>query len=73
MPNDIERTKLELQSRNLEASDFFKRLKDIDDELEFFYNNRNLFDIIITNDYTENTCLLLQRLIALKVRSVRNV
>ena len=73
LPNDIERTKLELQSRNLEASDFFKRLKDIDDELEFFYNNRNLFDIIITNDYTENTCLLLQRLIALKVRSVRNV
>ena len=72
-PVDIERTKSELQLRNLESSDLTRRIKDIDDELAFFYNNRNLFDIVITNDYTENTCLLLQRLISEKIRSVQNV
>lgn len=73
LPKDIERTKLELKARNLEASDLTKRLKDIDEELAFFYNNKNLFDIVITNDYTEKSCLLLQRLIAEKVRSDLNV
>ena len=73
LPVDIERTKSELQLRNLESSDLTRRIEDIDDELAFFYNNRNLFDIVITNDYTENTCLLLQRLISEKIRSVQNV
>ena len=73
LPVDIERTKSELQLRNLEASDLTRRIKDIDDELEFFYNNRNLFDIVITNDYTEGTCIMLQQLISEKLRSVQNV
>lgn len=66
---DIERTKAELKARKLEASDLSKRLKDIDDELTFFYSNRKLFDIVITNDYTEKSCLLLQQLIEQKIRS----
>ena len=70
---DIERTKSELQLRNLEVSDLIRRIKDIDDELAFFYNNRNLFDIVITNDYTEGTCIMLQQLISEKLRSVQNV
>ena len=69
LPNDVERTKAELIARKLEASDLSKRLKDIDDELTFFYSNRNLFDIVITNDYTEKSCLLLQQLIEQKIRS----
>lgn len=69
LPYDIERTKIELKARRLEASDLNKRLKDIDDELSFFYSNRKLFDIVITNDYTEKSCLLLQQLIEQKIRS----
>lgn len=72
-PVDIERTKSELQLRNLESSDLTRRIKDIDDELAFFYNNRNLFDIVITNDYTEGTCIMLQQLISERLRSVQNV
>ena len=72
-PVDIERTKSELQLRNLESSDLTRRIKDIDDELAFFYNNRNLFDIVITNDYTEDTCTMLQKLISERLRSVQNV
>lgn len=73
LPVDIERTKYELQLRNLESSDLTRRIKDIDDELAFFYNNRNLFDIVITNDYTEGTCTMLQKLISERLRSVQNV
>lgn len=69
LPYDIERTKIELKARKLESSDLNKRLKDIDDELSFFYSNRKLFDIVITNDYTEKSCLLLQQLIEQKMRS----
>lgn len=69
LPYDIERTKMELKARKLEAGDLNKRLKDIDDELSFFYSNRELFDIVITNDYTEKSCLLLQQLIKQKIRS----
>lgn len=69
LPNDIERTKRELKARELEAKDLNKRLKDIDDDLTFFYSNRNLFDIVITNDYTEKSCLLLQQLIEQEIRS----
>ena len=69
LPIDVERTKEELKARKLEASDLSKRLKDIDDELAFFYSNRKLFDIVITNDYTEKSCLLLQQLIEQKIRS----
>ena len=69
LPNDVERTKAELKARKLEASDLSKRLKDIDDELAFFYSNRKLFDIVITNDYTEKSCLLLQQLIEQKISS----
>lgn len=69
LPIDVERTKAELKARKLEASDLSKRLKDIDDELAFFYSNRKLFDIVITNDYTEKLCLLLQQLIEQKIRS----
>ena len=73
LPIDIERTKEELRARKLEASDLSKRLKNIDDELAFVYSNRELFDIVITNDYTEETCLLLQQLIEQKIRSTYNV
>lgn len=69
LPNDIERTKAELRARKLELNDLNKRLKDIDDELAFFYGNRELFDIVITNDYTEKSCLSLQQLIKQKMRS----
>lgn len=69
LPDDIERTKKELKSRKLEASDLIKRLKDIDDELAFFYSNIELFDIVIINDYTERSCLLFQQLIEHKMRS----
>ena len=69
LPSDVERTKAKLKARNLDASDLSKRLKDIDDELTFFYSNRKLFDIVITNDYTEKSCLLLQQLIEQKIRS----
>lgn len=68
LPMDIERTKNELKARTLEHDDLSKRLKDIDDELSFFYNNTELFDIVIVNDYTDASCLLLQKLLLQKIR-----
>ena len=68
LPMDIERTKNELKARTLEHDDLSKRLKDIDDELSFFYNNTKLFDIVIVNDYTDASCLLLQKLLLPKIR-----
>ena len=68
LPIDVERTKVELKARKMESRDLSKRLKDIDDELAFFYSNRKLFEIVITNDYTEKSCLLLQQLIEQKIR-----
>lgn len=68
LPMDIERTKNELKVRHLEHDDLSKRLKDIDDELSFFYSNTELFDIVIVNDYTNASCLLLQKLLLQKIR-----
>ena len=68
LPMDIERTKNELKARNLEHDDLSKRLKDIDDELSFFNNNTELFDIVIVNDYTDASCLLLQKLLLQTIR-----
>lgn len=73
LPFDIERTKEELRARKLEENDLSKRLKDIEDELIFFNANRELFDIVITNDYTERSCFLLQQLIEQAKRSDQNV
>lgn len=72
LPEEIERTKFELKSRGLEKKDLEKRLKDIDEELIFFNNNKDLFDIVIINDYTQKTCAILQQLINQKIRSVFN-
>ena len=69
IPNNVEETKKKLKLRNLNLDDLSKRVKEIDDELAFFYNNRELFDIVITNDYTEKSCLLFQNLIEQQLRS----
>lgn len=69
LPNDVERTKSELNARKLEKSDLIKRVKDINDELVYFYSNIELFDIVITNDYTEKSCLLFKQIIEQKIRS----
>jgi guanylate kinase len=68
LPNDIEKTKNELYARNLDKNDLARRVKDIEDELEFFYKHREWFDIVIYNDYTNKTCDLLQMLLMQKIR-----
>ena len=68
LPIDVERTKAELEARHMSQQDLNKRLRDIDDELEFFYNNKELFDIVIVNDYTIKSCLSLQQLIMQSIR-----
>ena len=68
LPIDVERTKAELDARHMSQQDLNKRLRDIDDELEFFYNNKELFDIVIVNDYTIKSCLSLQQLIMQSIR-----
>lgn len=73
LPSDVRTAKEKLKERNLEENDLQKRLEDIDKELEFFNNNQMLFDIVITNDYTEKSCLEFKRLIQQCIRSERNV
>jgi len=73
LPNNIERTKAELIARRLNPDDLSKRIRDIDDELSFFYSNVKLFDIVITNDYTEKSCFLLQQLIRQEIGVIKNV
>jgi guanylate kinase len=68
LPNDIERTIKELHARNLDESDLTRRIKDIEDELEYFFKHRELFDIVVRNDYTVSTCALLQTLLMQKIR-----
>lgn len=68
LPKDIEKTKIELHARNLDKQDLTKRVMDIEDELEFFYGHREMFDIVIQNDYTDKTCALLQTLLMQKIR-----
>lgn len=64
LPKDINKVKKELELRELEKGDLEKRFKAIDKELEYFYCNMDIFDSIIINDYTENTCILLQQIIS---------
>lgn len=64
LPKDINKVKKELELRELEKGDLEKRFKAIDKELEYFYYNMDIFDSIIINDYTENTCILLQQIIS---------
>ncbi len=64
LPKDINKVKKELELRGLEKEDLEKRVKAIDEELEYFYCNMDIFDSIIINDYTENTCILLQQIIS---------
>lgn len=69
LPFDIRKTIDELRLRQLDKDDYDKRVKDINEELDFFYSNRNLFDIVIKNDYTERTCESFQQLLIEKMRS----
>ena len=63
LPKDIEKTKNQLKLRSSSKEDFLTRLKAMDEELSFFYNNRDLFDIVIENDYTEDSCIMLQEIL----------
>ena len=49
----------ELRARNLDQSDLTRRIKNIEDELKYFSKHRELFDIVVRNDYTAATCALL--------------
>lgn len=70
LTNDIERIIKELRARNLDQSDLTRRIKDIEDELKYFSKHRELFDIVVRNDYTAETCALLQTLLMQKIRRV---
>lgn len=70
LTNDIERIIKELRARNLDQSELTRRIKDIEDELKYFSKHRELFDIVVRNDYTAETCALLQTLLMQKIRRV---
>ncbi len=57
LPSDLENTVNELKKRNLEKQDLSRRLNDINKELLFFESNTELFDIVVYNDYSSESCL----------------
>lgn len=63
IPKDIERAKQELKNRNLSKEVQQKRLKEIDEHIKEYNNNKDLqkqFDYVFVNDYSEKqkmTCL----------------
>ena len=58
IPNDLETAKLELKKRNLQKDVEFKRLKEIDEHVKIFSNNKEMqeqFDYIFINNYDEKS------------------
>ena len=56
IPKDIERAKQELKNRNLSKEVQQKRLKEIDEHIKEYNNNKDLqkqFDYVFVNDYSE--------------------
>jgi len=56
IPNKIERAKEELKKRKLPIEVEFNRLKEIDEHIKEYENNKDLqkqFDCVFINDYTE--------------------
>lgn len=63
LPQDIKKAEESVLARKTNRSDLHRRLKEMKEEIEFFHQNRHLFDIVIQNDYTDKSCELLKRLI----------
>ena len=56
MARDIERAKMELHKRELDIETEKKRLKEIDEHMQEYNQNKELqkqFDYVFVNDYTE--------------------
>ena len=56
IPKDIERAKMELHKRELDIETEKKRLKEIDEHMQEYNQNKELqkqFDYVFVNDYTE--------------------
>ena len=56
IPKDLERAKQELRKRNLSKETEQKRLKEIDEHIKEYEQNKDLqkqFDYVFINDYTE--------------------
>lgn len=52
IPYDISKAIVEIENRNTSAEDIKRRIEDIKKELDYVNNNSDVFDLIITNDYT---------------------
>ena len=58
IPKDLERAKQELRKRNLSKETEQKRLKEIDEHIKEYEQNKDLqkqFDYVFINDYTEKS------------------
>ena len=56
IPKDIKRAKMELHKRELDIETEKKRLKEIDEHMQEYNQNKELqkqFDYVFVNDYTE--------------------
>lgn len=72
IPNDLERAKIELKKRNLSKDVEFKRLKEIDEHVKIFSNNKELqeqFEYIFINNYDEESRERLLNIIKRKIIS----
>lgn len=56
LPSNIEHTINELRYRNMQKEEFEERVYKIRTELDFFESNKELFDFVLANDYTETVC-----------------
>lgn len=70
IPNDLDRAKLELKKRNLPKEVVVQRLKEIDEHVKEFSNNKELqkqFDYIFINNYDEESKIKLLNIIKSKI------
>ncbi len=73
LPLSVQETKKKLIERNLKSDDLDRRMSDIDAEISFYYENKEIFDATIENDYSLETCLYLTKLISEKIRGNSDV
>ncbi len=63
LPNNVEEVVNNLMKRNTTLEERENRILGIKKELDYFEKNKHLFDIVIRNDFTVNSCeVLIQRI-----------
>ena len=73
LPKDIGQTIAELKARNTSEEELNKRIADIKDEIDFFYDSSvSSFDIIVTNSYDDKSVEEFINQVLLKINEFSN-